>query len=440
MQCIIHNAFLAGFLCALAFIRPLGAEPTPLTIAPEPFGEDTLGLTLQAFISSARESPDLEGLIELIPMKYSEEEIIDALSSGEIDIGLVTTEQIELRQDRLGPQPVAIFNQPAIFANIDEIAVVENSWLGDAALSELASANVLGLAYWNLGMTQFAANEPLANVEDFSGREIGTVSALKHEIYREFGAAPILLHSFDLGQAMFSRTADAVEISMEAAVNFPGAFTHIVEANYRPLVAVLAANREKWHSLPDQAQVALADLARLAGQQSIAIAARATEDARATLNEQGIMFTSLDAESRGAFREASLTTWREQPDIVADYLTDTLSLVEVSRTDIHRQELPGPPTPQSPQPRRGENLELEILFASDRNDERKWYPDKPIKPMFRMGSKRDHSERYCGIVPVKVDPTRPMANEDSKFFEIGEFELITWGVDGAKCRELLLKK
>jgi TRAP-type C4-dicarboxylate transport system substrate-binding protein len=100
-------------------------------------------------------------------MKYSEEEIIDALSSGEIDIGLVTTEQIELRQDRLGPQPVAIFNQPAIFANIDEIAVVENSWIGDAALSELASANVLGLAYWNLGMTQFAANEPLANVEDF---------------------------------------------------------------------------------------------------------------------------------------------------------------------------------------------------------------------------------------------------------------------------------
>ncbi len=245
------------------------------------------------------------------------------------------------------------------------------------------------------------------------------------------GASPVSVAEGEIFPSLERGLGDVAEVSMELSPALSEAFTHLTQLNYRPLVAVLVANRESWYKLPEQARTAIGELAREAGAHSTEMALAANEEARKTLQERGITLTSFEPSERAQFRKATLKSLRAQPEKIIDYADDALWLLRGRSGD----ELD-----QDQNRSRRENLnEVGILFATDRNDERKLF-ETTLKPRFWLGSRRMPGERYCGEATFALAPERPFASENERYFTLTDVVLEAWGDEGGTCLELITKE
>jgi TRAP-type C4-dicarboxylate transport system substrate-binding protein len=247
---LLRGALLSGFAWPLfASAYALASEVKVVTTTPT----DIFPLSLQH--SPALEATDTKVVVEA---SSNEDDVLNAVLNGSADVGLFSLSVLSNRKFDEQPTLFSVFTRPFVFNSSEQIYRLEDTPLGDAALADVARIGVSPLGYWNRGLTQILAKQPLTSPKDFQGITIGAnwTATLK-----DSGARPILM---DLG-ANPKPTANLIAEFASGAIGgtiwepLNGGKSNLLEfqhlpfqtfaTKFQPIVGVVAASTAYWNSL-----------------------------------------------------------------------------------------------------------------------------------------------------------------------------------------------
>ena len=136
--------------------------------------------------SPALERADIKIVVETVAR---EDDALDAVLKGSAEIALFTLDTLTNRKFESQPSLFSVFTEPFVFSNAEQIYRIEETPLGDAVLADVAHIGINPLGYWNRGLTQILARQPMTSPGDFRGITIGGDRDTTHTYD---SAAPIL--------------------------------------------------------------------------------------------------------------------------------------------------------------------------------------------------------------------------------------------------------
>lgn len=435
---MIHSRQLSMVVVFLSLITtelaplPAWAEAVQWRIATTMEGNPHIARAFKEFMAETSRDEVLASLVHLKQEQIESPDVLLALQKGGVQLAIVSTEQIEAQREIVGPQPLALMNYPFIFNDQSQMVGFERSYAGRVALARLTDAGLLGIEYWNSGLTQLISREPVALVSDLKGMKIATYGGQASTRVLELAFAhqtnPYSWN--DIYSALENGTIDAGEVLYAEQPTPSGAFGFVTDTGYRGIVAVLVANRDAWHGLPARAQSRLVAAAqRIAESLNNQIAAE-IETARSELRKQNVKFNPPSAEFRTQLKAITLRIWKERQPKLLDFFE--------TAQEVMQEAVQSPAPPPGRRGDRRQPGQVEVLFATDRNDETETGDPGATDPHFRFGSKQTNPPTIrCGRAIVTISPDRSRADESKKYFTVAPFNPIPWGRDGAACAQLI---
>jgi len=147
--------------------------------------------------------------------------------------------------------------------------------LGDAVLADIGRAGVFALKFWNRGLSQIVAKQPISSIEDIRGLRMGTWSdAPASPFLAKLGADLIPVNSTNMSAALANGTVEAAvlepqnnEISFWTNLNELKSQVYVTD--FQPLVGVLVISPTYWSGLSEAEQQAWRRAVNDASKQSI---------------------------------------------------------------------------------------------------------------------------------------------------------------------------
>ena len=320
---------------------------------------------------------------------------LEALRRGEIDLAIIGSSAISAQritdsrfQDSQG---LALFDLPFFFKNLEEVKNFQDGSAGQAILGSLGAHGVVGLGFWNGGLTQLFG-KPVPDVGSLKGLKLGTgVSPQGQMVARELGIV-----SSELSLAMLdSGAVDAVEVPPHYVEN--GVFSifkgTVSELNYRPVVAVVIANQAFWRSLTSRVQATLTLEVRTMAERATAQASSLDKSALTKLTL--LSRTAIKPDALPAFRRGAEPAWRAVKELTeSGALQDALKHMAQTTSP----QLAGGQVKREPR----EYKPMQVFFATDRQEER----DRTLG----FAGKRGGGKTNYGYIQMVVDKNRSNAN------------------------------
>lgn len=213
---------------------------------------DVFLVSLQRSSSLAR--ANIKIIVETVP---KEKDALNAVLDGSAEIGLFTFNTLSDRKFDNQPTLFSVFTEPFIFSYPKQIYRIENTPLGDAVLADVARIGVTPLGYWNRGLTQILAKQPLTSPEDFRGITIGGWATT----FGDNGATPILislganakvttdyvaeLENGTIGGTIWEPLSDG-KLNVLESKNIP---LRAFATEFQPIVGVVASSASYWNTL-----------------------------------------------------------------------------------------------------------------------------------------------------------------------------------------------
>jgi len=212
------------------------------------------------FIRSLQSSPSLEhaGIKVVVQAVATDDAALDAVLKGSADLALFSLDVLSKRKFDDQPKLFSVFTRPFFFDSSDQIFRVEDSALGDAVLADVARAGVLPLAYWNRGLSQIVARQPLQSIESFRGLKVAGYPTDWFDqdtdklILTSLGAEPIATRNVasefgngTVGAAIWKPLDNGMSPQWDLR-NFDFTMWAI---DFQPIVGVLASSIPYWKSL-----------------------------------------------------------------------------------------------------------------------------------------------------------------------------------------------
>lgn len=231
-----------------------------------------------------------------------EEDIIEQIRQG-ANIGQNTDSA------RLGNYVpgIAVVNGPYFVSSIDEAFALTESPTMQGWMDELADDHGIQVVCfdWVQGFRHFFTNEPIRTPADLEGLRIRTPPApIWQESIRALGAVPTAMNFGDVYPGLQQRAIDGAGLVYPniTAANLNEVLEYANETAHILLVNFQVVSSQWFNGLPEDYQNALVEECRVAGQDTTAVIAEATEAAKQQLIEAGMTITdNIDIE---AFRAA----------------------------------------------------------------------------------------------------------------------------------------
>ena len=202
---------------------------------------------------------------------------------------------------------IAVVNGPYFVSTIEEAYALADSPTMQGWQTELAEQHGLKVVCfdWVQGFRHFFTNKPIRTPEDLAGLRIRTPPApIWQESIRALGAEPTAMNFTDIYPGLQQRAVDGAELVYPniTAANLNEVLDYANETAHILLVNFQVVSSQWFDNLPQDYQTALVEECRAAGQETSEVIRRATEEAKATLVEQGM--TVIEDVDMDAFRAA----------------------------------------------------------------------------------------------------------------------------------------
>jgi C4-dicarboxylate-binding protein DctP len=201
---------------------------------------------------------DGKARIELFPFPGNP---LPGLNSGEVQIAIISSALLaSSKSTRL-----ALFDLPFFFADLRETEAIQNSLIGEVMLGSLTDDGVVGLAYWNAGISQLFGSKPVLEANQLRGLRLRTtVSAPARTAALGLGTTAVSLAFGEVAEAVSKGAVDIVELppTYVSQKIVPLDPMHYSNVNYRPVVSLVVASKKFWKETTLRVQTTLVDQAR----------------------------------------------------------------------------------------------------------------------------------------------------------------------------------
>jgi esterase/lipase superfamily enzyme/TRAP-type C4-dicarboxylate transport system substrate-binding protein len=346
----------------------------------------------------------LDGIarVELLP--GATPDALDLVRAGKIQMAVVPS--VALASGKA--QSLALLDLPFFFRDLREVAAVQQSLIGEMMLGSVNEERVLmGLAYWNTGMSQLFGSKPILEANHLKGIKFRTtVSGPARVAAEALGTSPTSIAAGEVGTALNQGAIELVEVPalFVAQKVVPLEPTNFSNVNYRPVVSVLVANTNFWRDARLRVQAVLADQARAVAERIDQDAQESERSSTELLSRQFKFVQVSQGQFEGLSKEAE-AGWQKVSALQAGgFLQGAL----YTRNELRRVNYDVPRKRSEPAPRR-DGRKVVVRFVTDRYDDKAREPD----PSLRFTGKRGGQLAY-GDAEVVFDPKRPHASGDVK--------------------------
>jgi Bacterial extracellular solute-binding protein, family 7 len=211
-----------------------------------------------SFLLSLEGSLERNGIKSIVQSTAKDDDVLDAILNGSADAGLFTLGALARRKFDDKPRLFSALTRPFVFHSSDQIFKIEQSPLGDAILADIARAGIVPLDYWNRGLSQIIAKQPLISIENFRGLTIGSSST---DLLKENGTNSILISLGAKPRPSSDAIGDFRKGNLEAAVweplTYDGKyppwnienFEKVYATDFQPIVGIVASSKSYWEGL-----------------------------------------------------------------------------------------------------------------------------------------------------------------------------------------------
>jgi len=286
-----------------------------------------------------------------IKLVHQDSDPLDLLQTGAIDIAVVPSSSFA----SAGIKDLVSFDLPFLFAASDEVSAVQDSPVGQRMLSSLHYRGLVGLGYWNGGMSQLIGS-PVYELKDLRGKTVcvqgiddlvapenknfysGSTSSVTAEaVLSNLGATAVTSKpsqpaSKDI-RSDCSQNTDAIEIAplVIDKKQYKTPPSSVSGTGFRPIVFVLTMREDNWNKLTSRVQEALAREVATAASKVGSESDSQDAAAIASLKEKGfkVLLSKMDG-----FRRAE-STWRSVTDKdQQDILSQIIPIVDEKRSAV----------------------------------------------------------------------------------------------------------
>jgi TRAP-type transport system periplasmic protein len=209
---------------------------------------------------------------------------------------------------RLVPEIEAI-SLPFVFKNYDEARRAIASPAGSLITAKLEAKGFTVLAWMQLGALHVTnSKRPLRTVDDFKGLNIRVLPNATHlATFQALGARPVAMDLKDVDLALRQGDIDGEEQDHDTTYSrkFYETQKYVADTGHFLDFHILVVNRKAFASLDPMQQKAIRQAAAIAAVQQRKISDEQAATALARLQELGMQFDPLSAETRVALRRAT---------------------------------------------------------------------------------------------------------------------------------------
>lgn len=224
-----------------------------------------------------------------------------------------------------------VFDLPFLFDDEAAVERFQKREMSRELLRSMAGRGIYGLAYWNNGLKQLSASQPLRSPTDAAGLafRIQPSSVLEAQ-FAAVDAKAIRLPFSDVAKAMQSGTVQGTEgpWSNMRAQNAAVKQSYVTETNHGVLNYMLVTNSKFWTSIPFAVRSELENILLEVTQTVNAEAAAINQRERERILASGSStLVTLTAEQRQAWRAKMQPVWKSfESQIGADVMRAALTV------------------------------------------------------------------------------------------------------------------
>lgn len=237
----------------------------------------------------------------------SNAEMAEMVEMGSLDAMMLPQGQEANYAPRLN-----ILGMPFLFSSYDDVYKVLDSEIGDELIADLASHNMIQLAYWENGLRQTTNSvRPINTPEDLKGLKIRTPEdKVTMAIFEALGASPAPLAFSELYLALQQNTFDGQEnpVSNIHANNFQDVQKYLAMTNHKYECKNMVFSLTTWNKLPADLQQILLDGAKIYGDEHRKAIVDSTDAMLEDLVAAGMEVTYPDT---AAFQEATQVVYSD---------------------------------------------------------------------------------------------------------------------------------
>jgi TRAP-type transport system periplasmic protein len=302
------GSFAGAVLTAIVAIAAPGeAQVVTLHVeSPIPAAQPA-SLSMQIFKDEAARLSEGAIEVEIIPdsPRSSAKEVINAVRTGSIFATWMSVSNFS----RLVPE-TAVVGVPFIFENHDEArhAIVAGP-VGSLIAARFEAKGFTVLTWMDGGASNVSnAKRPLKTLDDFKGLTIGVMpNAIHLATFRALGAHTVTMDIKDISTALRQGDVDGVE--QEYAIMYASKYfesqKYLSDTAHFLDFYVLIANTRAFARLDPVHQWAIREAAEITSRRHRTISAEAQAAALARLQDAGVRFDPLTADTRAALRRAT---------------------------------------------------------------------------------------------------------------------------------------
>lgn len=301
----IHKTLAAAVVCGALLCQALPAQAAltfKLSNQFPPNHHVSAGLRLFADKVKEYSNGGMEVQVYDSGSLYRDAEIIKAIRSGSVEVGLVPVN----KWSGLVPA-VDIFDVPFTFADLPSLKTFldDAGPLLDGAFSKYGTKVLFWVDY---GYVQFFnSKHPLKSPADFKGLTIRAYSAGDAETMKALGAAPTIISSAEMYMSLQRGTIDGANTGMPAAVSrkVVEVQKYMTLANYAAAEFLVQANLKWFNKLKTEDQEIILKASREAAAFIRAEVGKAENKALETVKAAGLEVYELTAADRDVFTKAT---------------------------------------------------------------------------------------------------------------------------------------
>jgi tripartite ATP-independent transporter DctP family solute receptor len=254
-------------------------------------------------------------------------ELVEAKSDGKITVklfpgGVLGGDVQTLSAVQGGTVEMTVLNAGLLAGNVQDFALADLPFLydtpqqadavmdgpfGTALMDELASQNMTGLGYWELGFRQLTNNvRPVAKVEDIAGLKIRVVQQpVMIDLFNALGANAVPMPFPEVYPALETGAIDGQENPfaniLASKLYEVQKYVTVTNHVYNPQIVLVSG--KLWGALNDEERQLLQQAAAEARDFQRAASRAASADARAQLEAEGLEITELPPDEVAKLRE-----------------------------------------------------------------------------------------------------------------------------------------
>lgn len=224
-----------------------------------------------------------------------------------------------------------IFDLPFFFDDLAAVERFQKREAGIQLLSSMSAHGIVGLAYWNNGMKQLSATQPLISPNHARGLKFRIQpSVILEDQFKAVGGLPVRIAFSKMYEAAKNGDVQGAENpwSNLYSSNLYKEQSYLSETNHGLLGYMLIVNRDFWITLPMSTKIELKGIIEEVTEKVNSQANQINErDKKRLLNADKVQLTELTASQRYQWQERMVPVWSKYRSEIGEQLIRTAQVV-----------------------------------------------------------------------------------------------------------------